>query len=281
MKAQRAGQPHLQVVKPKPVGDWETPAGYPFTVPSIASLGELDLDRPITFFVGENGSGKSTLLEAIALAAGLPTVGSADGSRDPSLTDQRRLARALGLGWRLRTRRGFFLRAEDFFGFQKRLARERVELEDRLREIDDDYAERSAKARALARGPVTSSIADMDRRYGANPDARSHGEAFLNLFQSRFVPDSLILLDEPEAALSPQNQLGLVALLMSMTDAGAQFIVATHSPIVLAAPGAAILSFDGGRIGPVAYGDLPHVQLTRDFLNDPGRYLRRLTNPTA
>ena len=116
----------------------------------------------------------------------------------------------------------------------------------------------------------------MERRYGKEPDARSHGEAFLNLFQGRFVPGSLVLLDEPEAALSPQNQLGLVAMLMAMVKENAQFVIATHSPIVLALPGARIYSFDGGQIRPAEYQDLDHVNLTRDFLFDPSRFLRRL-----
>jgi predicted ATPase len=156
------------------------------------------------------------------------------------------------------------------------LARERSELLSRLSEIDTEYRDRSDLARGLAKGPVASSLADMDRRYGADPDARSHGEAFLNLFQSRFVPDSLVLMDEPEAALSPQNQLGLVAMVLEMVGQGVQFVIATHSPIVLAVPGARIYSFDGGAITETRYHDLEHVRLTRDFLNDPDRFLRRL-----
>jgi predicted ATPase len=250
--------------------------GFPFTVPVIVNLVSIDVAAPVNFFVGENGSGKSTLLEAIALAARLPFVGAEEGGRDPSLEAQRSLAAALSLVWRTRTHRGFFLRAEDFFGFQRRLARERVELANRLGEIDREYRDRSDLARGLAKGPIAASLDEMERRYGSDPDAHSHGEAFLNLFGSRFVPDSLVLLDEPEAALSPQNQLGLLALMLSMAERGAQFIVATHSPIVLALPGAKIFSFDHGRIAEAQYEDLEHVRLTRDFLNEPGRFLRRL-----
>jgi len=265
--------PHLLAIKRKP---GRVPARFPFTVPVIESLEALDLDAPVTFFVGENGSGKSTLLEAIGAAAGLPAVGSQDPSRDPTLAAQAELGRTLTLQWRKRTHRGFFLRAEDFFGYQRRLARERLELKERLVEIDHDYQDRSAHARGLARGPVAGSLAEMERRYGRDPDARSHGEAFLQLFRGRFVPGSLILLDEPEAALSPQNQLGLVALLLAMIEQRAQFIVATHSPIVLGTPDARIYSFDAGRITRATYETLDHVLITRDFLNDRDRYLRRL-----
>jgi predicted ATPase len=131
---------------------------------------------------------------------------------------------------------------------------------------------------ALAAGPVRASLKDMERRYGKDPDARSHGQAFLNLFQGRFVPGGLYLLDEPEAPLSPQNQLGLLAVLLEMVAQQAQFVIATHSPMLLAFPGARIYSFDRVPVGPVAYEDLDHVALTRDFLNDPPAFLRRLRN---
>ncbi len=236
----------------------------------------LDLSARVTCFVGENGSGKSTLLEGIAAAASLPTVGATEVTRDGTLEAQRRLAAALRLTWSKRTHRGFFLRAEDFFGFQRRLASEREEFEQRLLELDEQYQDRSAVAKGLAAGPVRASLSDMERRYGRDPDARSHGQAFLNLFQGRFVPGGLYLLDEPEAPLSPQNQLGLLAILLDLIERDAQFIIATHSPMLLAFPGASIYSFDRVPIEPVAYDDLDHVALTRAFLNDPETFLRRL-----
>jgi len=250
--------------------------GFPFSVPAIRTLPALDLSARVTFFVGENGSGKSTLLEGIAAAAGLPTVGAAEVGRDTTLAAQRRLAAALRLTWTKRTHRGFFLRAEDFFGFQRRLEGERQEYERRLSELDEEYRDRSAYAKGLAAGPVRASLGDMERRYGRDPDARSHGQAFLNLFQGRFVPGGLYLLDEPEAPLSPQNQLGLLALLFAQLERDAQFIIATHSPVLLAFPGAAIYSFDRVPIEPVPYHELDHVTLTRAFLNDPETFLRRL-----
>ena len=255
-------------------------AGFPFAVPAIRSLASLDLSAPVTLFVGENGSGKSTLLEGIAAAARLPSVGADDVASDATLAAQRRLGDVLRLTWSKRTHRGFFLRAEDFFGFQRRLAADRVVLEARLGELDVEYRERSAYAKGLASGPTRASLADMERRYGRDPDARSHGQAFLNLFQGRFVPGGLYLLDEPEAPLSPQNQLGLLAVLLEMETQAAQFVIATHSPMLLAYPGARIYSFDQVPIAPVAYEELDHVVLTRDFLNDPGAFLRRLGNGT-
>jgi predicted ATPase len=263
----------LRVALKRPPAD----AGvFPFSVPAVRTLEPLDLSARVTFFVGENGSGKSTLLEGIAAAARLPTVGARDLERDATLAAQRSLADALQLTWKKRTHRGFFLRAEDFFGFQRRLSAERAEFEQHLAALDEQYKDRSAYAKGLAAGPVMASLHEMERRYGRDPDARSHGQAFINLFQQRFVPGGLYLLDEPEAPLSPQNQLGLLAVLLEMVEQDAQFVIATHSPILLAYPGAAIYSFDQVPVAALAYRDLDHVTLTRDFLNDPGAFLRRL-----
>jgi len=252
---------------------------FPFSVPAISTLPELSFDTPVTFFVGENGSGKSTLLEGIALSAGLPTVGSTAAADDQTLAAQRALAKALKLVWNARTHRGFFLRAEDFFGFTKQLAQMRVEMLQRMSELDEEYKDRSAYAKGLAMGPSAASLHDMERRYGMDLDANSHGQSFLKLFQSRFVPGGLYLLDEPEAPLSPQSQLALMALIGDMVAQNGQFIVATHSPILLAFPGAKIYSFDGGPIHAVEYDALEHVALTRDFLNAPERFLRHLRLP--
>jgi predicted ATPase len=230
----------------------------------------------VTFFVGENGSGKSTLLEAIAAAVGLPTVGSEAVRDDRTLAAQRALARHLRLTWTRRTHKGFFLRAEDFFGFTKYVARLRAEFRTRLAEIDVEYADRSSYARGLARGPAGHSLADMERRYGVDLDANSHGQSFLKLFASRFVPGGLYLLDEPEAPLSPQSQLALIAMIGDMIARDGQFIIATHSPILLAFPNALIYSCDRVPIERVRFDDLEHVVLTRDFLNDPEKFLRHL-----
>lgn len=251
-------------------------AGFPFDVPAIATLDRLDFDAPVTLLVGENGSGKSTFLEALAIATRLPAVGSSALDTDSTLAPQRRLAGELRLTWRGRTHRGFFLRAEDFFGFQKRLARARAEHEAEIARVDRELADASEHARVLARGPHRGSIGDMERRYGADPDAASHGEAFLNLFAQRLAPAGLYLLDEPEAALSPQSQLGFLAMIRQALQEGSQFIVATHSPILMATPGARILTFDDPPVAPVAFEELDAVTLVRDFLNAPERYLRRI-----
>jgi len=245
-------------------------------VPLVRALERWDLERPITILVGENGSGKSTLLEGLAVAAGLPALGAEDVQTDPTLRAARDLARCLRLRWSRRTHRGFFLRAEDFFSFSKRVAALRAGLCTDLGEMEARFADRPAQARALATGPLRKELAALQERYGLDPDAASHGETFLRIFQSRAVPGGLYVLDEPEAALSPTRQLGLVALLGDLAGEGCQFVLATHSPVLMAAPGAAIFSCDEPPLRRVAYADLPAVTLLRDFLNRPEQFLRRL-----
>jgi predicted ATPase len=249
---------------------------FPFSVPVIRTLTTIDVSSPVTFLVGENGSGKSTLLEGIAAAAALPTVGSSEMDRDETLAAQRAFAKALRLTWNERVRRGFFLRAEDFFGFTKSLAKLRADLLERLTEIDVEFEGRTDWAKGLAKGPVRGSLADMEQRYGVNLDENSHGQSFLKLFRSRFVPGGLYLLDEPEAPLSPQSQLALMTMMADMLEQDAQFIIATHSPILLGFPGAAIYSCDRAPMERVAFEELDHVVITREFLNAPERYLRHL-----
>jgi predicted ATPase len=253
------------------------PTGFPFDVPVVRSLETIELAPSVTFFVGENGSGKSTLLEAMALAAELPTVGSDESRADATLAPQRALAKHLTLSWTSRSKRGFFLRAEDFFGYAKRLSRLQSEMRQRIADVEREYEGRSEYAKGLAMGPAYASLEAIDGRYGGDLDGRSHGQAFLTLFGARFVPGGLHLLDEPEAPLSPQSQLAFMALMQDMIAQNGQFIIATHSPILLAFPAATIYTFDEAPPARVAFEDLEHVNLTRAFLNDPEAYLRRLS----
>lgn len=256
----------------------DTPANaaFPFTVPVIRALDTLTFTTPVTFLVGENGSGKSTLLEAIASGAGSVTVGASDADNDETLAAIRALGKALRLTWSKRTRKGFFMRSEDFFGFVKRVGKIRADLRRELDAVDADYEGRSELARSLAKMPYARELHSLEASYGPDLDAHSHGESYFALFRSRFVPGGLYLLDEPEAPLSPMRQLSFLAMLKMMVDQDAQFIIATHSPILMAYPGATILSFDDGAIAPVDYDTLEHVSVTRSFLNDPDQYLRHL-----
>lgn len=249
---------------------------FPFNLALVQNWQPLEFGAPVTFFVGENGSGKSTLMEALAVAAQMITVGSMDVRRDKSLAEAQDLAKFVKLVWSKRTRKGFFLRAEDFFGWIKQQNQLRAEMHEEIERVDREYEGRSEYAKGLAKQAAAGQLAGMQRRYGDGLQNRSHGESFLDLFQARFVPGGLYLLDEPEVPLSPLRQLSLLALLKQMIEQDAQFIIATHSPILMAFPGAEIVSFDEIPLKRVEYGDLEHVNLTRDFLSDPEGFLRHL-----
>lgn len=249
---------------------------YPFNLPLFKGLTGLDFTAPITFFVGENGSGKSTLLEAIAVACDLPAVGGEALSLDHSLDAVRPLARTLKLAWQSKTRRGFFLRAEDFINFIRRIETSRRELEGELERVEVEYQGRSQMAKDLARMPMAGELSAIQYSYGNGLEVRSHGEGFLDLFQARLRPGGLYLLDEPETPLSPTRQLALMALLAQAVAEGSQFIIATHSPLLMALPGSVLLDFDQSPPRPARWDELEHVALTRDFLNNPGSFLKHL-----
>lgn len=217
---------------------------YPFSLPLIQRLDQLHLDHPVTFFVGENGSGKSTLLEGIAYQCGFHTAG---GSRNNSYeVDQAESALGdyLRLSWLPKLTNGFFLRAESFYQFASH--------------IDD---------------------VDSIKNYGGKSlHHQSHGESFLTLFTQKFTnarEKSIYLLDEPEAALSPARQLSLMRIIKDLSPRS-QFIIATHSPILLGYPDAEIISFDQDRLEPIHYQDTDHYQITRRFLENPKRMLDEL-----
>lgn len=219
---------------------------FPYSLPFVRGL-DLGLDQPITFFVGENGSGKSTLLEAIADLCGLHVGGGANTDVLASYHESgSELARVLRPRFRHRPRDGFFFRAETLVNFA-------TLLEERKR--DPDF------------------LGDPYRYYGGKSlHLRSHGEAFLTVFQER-VHEGLFLIDEPEAALSPQRQLTLLYLLRDRVERGrAQFIIATHSPILLTFPGAVIIDFDDPALPHVALQETRHYQITRGILECPERY---------
>jgi len=267
--------PHLKSITVREFSPADTNS-FPFTLKIVQSIREMQFTSPVTFLVGENGSGKSTILEAIACAVESITVGSESVKTDKSLAPLRKLAQYFRLAWTKRTRKGFFLRAEDFFGYARSMRQTKEEFHQELENIKDEYKGRSKYAEDLASMPYKGQLADMQRRYGDGLDQYSHGESFLTLFQNRFVPSGLYLLDEPEAALSPMRQLTFLAALKQMVQENSQFIIATHSPIILAFPDAQILRFANGKIQEVKYYQLEHVQLMKDFLNSPESFLRHL-----
>ncbi len=251
--------------------------GYPFAVPAVAALRQTPLvfDATVTFLVGENGSGKSAILEGLACAAGSIAIAGDDPRRDPTMAAARALGDRLRLSWRARTQRGFFLRAEDFSGFAKYISALRAGLE---RDLADLNAEPGPETygRGLARGVFLKEIGQL-RQTDRTVNETSHGESFLELFQRRFAPRGLYLLDEPEAPLSPIRQLAMLALLQEMTGAGeSQFVIATHSPILMAYPDAWIYQVGAAGLERIEYEETEHYQVSEMFLSNRERMLRGL-----
>jgi predicted ATPase len=227
------------------------PDAYPFSIPAVKALrqGELELDAGLTFLVGENGSGKSTLIEAVAVAAGFNPEGGSTGfafstraSHSP-LHEAIRLVRGAD-----RPKTGFFLRAESLFNVAT--------------EVDELNKES---------GPPL-----IEYYGGTSLHERSHGESFLALVQHRFAPHGLYILDEPEAALSVTGNLALLRRMAELVEDGSQFLLATHSPILMGFPGARILQLGADGFEQVAYEDTDQYRLTRSFLEAPERFLRHL-----
>lgn len=210
---------------------------YPFNIAALQNFNELELPNNVTFFIGENGSGKSTLLEAIADLSGFHLGGGSRNHLYDVHASQSDLSDFIRLSWDTKVAKGFFLRAETFYQFASHL------------DLMED-----------------SSGSQYDAYGGKSLHHQSHGEAFFSLFSNAFGQKAIYLLDEPEAALSPMRQLSLLRIIKDL-EHDAQFIIATHSPILLGYPNATIYNFEDESISPIRYEDTLHYILTKRFLN--------------
>ncbi|MGA9530489.1 MAG: AAA family ATPase [Candidatus Babeliales bacterium] len=217
---------------------------YPFCVPIIHNFQKITFTKPVTFFVGENGTGKSTLLEAIAYQIGFgPEGGSKNIAFSTTKATAAQLGRLMKLTWNYKPMDGYFFRAETFFNIASYL-----------------------------------DAIDGNKSYGGKSlHHQSHGESFLSFFKHRLDGTGIYIFDEPEASLSPQCQLALLNIIHNLTQHNtAQCIIATHSPILLAYPGATIYSCDGDRLKKIEYTQTDHYQITKRFLNDPHVFFKQL-----
>ena len=225
--------------------DWDKigRGSYLLDIPAISGVQQISFSRPVTFFVGENGSGKSTLLEAIAVAYGFNPEGGTRNYNFSTYDSHSELCNAIRLSRGVRRAEGgYFLRAESFYN-------------------------------------VATKEEEYSREQGGRPQhfhQRSHGESFLALAQNSFRANGIYLLDEPEAALSPQRQLTLLIEIDRCVKEGSQFIIVTHSPILLGMPGAEILTFDDGPLHPCEYEETDSFQVTSMFINNREQILKRL-----
>ena len=220
------------------------PNEFPWNLPAVSSLDRLEFTKPVTFLVGENGSGKSTLIEAIAVATGLNAEGGTKNLRFQERSTESELDKHLSLAWDKRPQSSFFLRAETFFNM--------------------------ASAYEQAGSPNPDPMVELH--------FQSHGQQFLTAMRERFGPGGLFLMDEPESALSFTSQLALLRVMHEYSASGSQFIVATHSPILLAFPEATIWHLDQDGMRTVTWDTAPPVTEMQAFLADRGLYLHHLFN---
>ncbi len=228
---------------------------YPFSLDIIKNLKEINFPTQVTFFVGENGAGKSTILEAIAHKAGFGAEGGSKNinfktSQEKTYVGTQNLAESMRLSWRYKPAHGYFFRAESFFNIA-------------------NYVDQLAQTDYRA----------YNSYGGKSLHEQSHGESFLSFFKHGLSENAFFVFDEPEAALSPQRQLSLLTIINDLCkNSHAQFIIATHSPILLAYPNATIYSCDSGTLESIAYDDTQHYKITKQFLDNPEHYLYHLFN---
>jgi len=218
---------------------------YPFSLDVLQRTPAIELSTPVTFFVGENGTGKSTLLEAMVRRCRIHIWGGVRRARLEHNPHEEQLHRFIDVQWTNGSVPGSFFASQEFHSYARLL---------------DEWA-------AATPGVL---------RYfgGESLMTKSHGQSLMAYFRSRYAIKGIYFADEPETALSPRTQLELLGVLREMADAGhAQFIIATHSPILLACPGATIYSFDHVPVRQVAYEDTDHYQVYKAFMDNPGSYL--------
>jgi len=239
--------------------------GYPFHLPFFNQ--EIQFTSPITILIGDNGSGKSTFLELIRSKLDLFQIGT-----------PYQYPKAIHCKTRyiLQKPKGFYFSSEDFTTYIHELEKEKVWSKSELDRIDIEYANRSTLAKTLASMPHQRTIHEIESLHNRPLQESSHGEAYLSFFQSRMREKQLILLDEPETPLSFQNQMALLYLLKQTVDSNSQLIIATHSPVIMAYPGANILHVTKDGFQTVRYQDIEQVQSLKQFLNHPEQYFRHL-----
>ncbi len=251
--------------------------GHPafhFTLPLFKKSFTLDFKQPILIISGDNGCGKSTLLEAIAYKLNLPTIGKHTHLTDSSFSIERTLFDHLFIKWKNKTPHGMFFRAEDYIGFVRSIQTMKEDLEKEFNEMRKHIINEGLER---AKRVLYGQINELEHRYNGNLAEKSHGEGFLEIFTSRIHGNGVYILDEPEASLSPMKQLALLSLLMNFaTNSDAQFILATHSPLLMGIPNATIYYMNESGLQETLYEETEHFQVYRSFLQNKDLFLRHL-----
>lgn len=248
---------------------------YPFNIPCIKNIEELDLSNKITIFVGDNGSGKSTLLKAIAYYNNSINVSSSD-INSSYYKEVKELAGKMKLVYDYKTRAGFFFSGEEFITYINNLKKMKEELKEDLKRIDIEYKDKSLFAKNQARMASAGQLHAMNNSYDGELKEKSHGEGFLAFFKERMHQNGIYLLDEPETPLSAVNQYQLLVMITDLVASGSQVIIATHSPILMALKDAKIYNFTENNIEAIDFEEIESVSFTKHFLNNKDNFLDRL-----
>lgn len=238
---------------------------YPFNLPFFNQ--KIEFTSPITILIGDNGCGKSTLLQLIQNKMDLFQVGESFKKINHVKASVK---------YQLSKPRGYYFSSEDFTTYIKEIEKEKAYSYTQIEEVELEYKHRSNYAKSLAQSTHKKTIHELEALHDRDLSRSSHGEAYLSFFKSRIRPNQLILIDEPETPLSFENQLALLMILKNAIKDNAQLIIASHSPVIMAYPGAQILHFHQDGLVEMKYEDIEQVQNLKHFLNQPDAYFRHL-----
>ena len=243
------------------------PEGYPGDTEVLSHFDRLTLDAPVTMLCGDNGCGKTTLIGLMAAKLRAERISTGASALTDAQSRIRAASDAFRTSMKARPRHCFLFMAEGFTKYIDYVVAEKQYARRELDALPGQYG--SDYARELAAQPYAGTLAALQGMYERPLEAQSHGQGFLEFFQSRLRPGGLYLMDEPEAALSYVNQLALVYMMQDAVAAGSQFILATHSPILTACPGAALYEMQDGALTPKTYPELKNIQFLKRFINNP------------
>jgi len=253
--------------------DTEKTNPFPFNVPAIKFAKGIELEGPITFFIGDNGTGKSTLIETLAFRLQLPHM-NGKVYEERGFAAAIKLISHLELEYKIMRATGFFFRAEDFGDYLNSIDRRDAELHAQLKELEDDVPEQIIQE---MKDNANDQLHHMRKNYGQELQSFSHGEAYMKIIQEKVKSRGIYILDEPEAALSPAKQLALIYFIQDhLQNNNSQFIIATHSPILMSMPQSKIyeITETGMKLTPL--NETEHYSITKSFLDNPDAYLRHL-----
>lgn len=246
---------------------------FPYNIPAVRFATNIRLNTPVTFIIGDNGTGKSTLLELLAYRLQLPHM-DGSGYNKKGFEAAKTLVANLELCWDLERSVGFFFRAEDFGNLINSIDRQDGKLHSFMKDLEGDVPDGIIQQ---MKDSANHQIYHMRKSYGQDLQSFSHGEAYLKIMQEKITNRGIFLLDEPEAALSPLKQLSLLYFIQEhLQHFTSQFIIATHSPMLMAYPGATIYEVNNEGMKPVTLEETEHYSITKSFLNNPSAYLRHL-----